>query len=152
MLRNKNKTGFTLVELLVVIAIIGTLSSIAVINLRSSTKKASGSAALQTMKNIVPLLQTCYLSNDELMSNCPPDFEDPPLKFWTGQTTSCELCNGQNWPELPEGWAYDYLITDWQEDQGINWQMKSTNSSLGIEIFCTDSSESDKTECTIDYN
>ncbi len=56
----KNKRGFTLIELLVVIAIIGMLSSIVLVSLGSSRKKARDARRQSDLRQITTAMELCY--------------------------------------------------------------------------------------------
>ncbi len=103
-METKNKKGFTLVELLVVIAIIGILSTVAVVNLNSSRKKAKETAALQSIASYTTAAILCDHEEGAILNN-----PYPSGSYVGGNVCSIDI--GVDWPELgelPE--EYDYII------------------------------------------
>ncbi|OHA88732.1 MAG: hypothetical protein A2653_00340 [Candidatus Zambryskibacteria bacterium RIFCSPHIGHO2_01_FULL_43_25] len=90
--------GFTLIELLVAIAIIGVLSSIVVVSLNESRKRAYFSRALAETRNIAVALEFYFDKNDAYPLDTPRNI-DPGLGPY--------LSSG--WPQGPwPGSIYDW--------------------------------------------
>ncbi len=135
-LKNQNKKGFTLIELLVVIAIIGVLSSIAVVNLSSTTQTSKKNAMLEQMKNIVPLVDTCFFANEQVCSDC---------LFFGGSFYDIDpgkqICGGQVWPEPIDGWNWGVYhkpaSNQWSFDAGGPGGSSFSCSNNNVRTACT---------------
>lgn len=134
-METKNKKGFTLVELLVVIAIIGILSTVAVVNLNSSRKKAKETAALQAISSYTTAAIFCESEGGEL--TLPVDFGPPPT--YLGGTEVCTTPIGIYWPDnddLPEGYSIIYSFTDVPGDSYWTYGMAPITGSGLNTIVC----------------
>ncbi len=110
----KNKKGFTLIELLVVIAIIGTLSSVAVINLTESKNKGSAAKMIKEIKQVETGLRVMWNEEGRWATQCDIQAEyginglfceGGEYPYGSG---SCSLPNGCNHdPEPTIVWFID---------------------------------------------
>ena len=141
MLDNKYNSAFTLIELLVVIAIIGILSAIAVVNLSSTKYGAGKQAMLDQMRRIVPLIQTCISSNQQVCSGCQID----------GSTfipaVGDSICAGQTWPNAIHNWSWKYY---WQNNNTGEWGFAAVSNDTGENLRCSQVDANSNFECVSD--
>jgi prepilin-type N-terminal cleavage/methylation domain-containing protein len=136
-----NNFGFTLIELLVVIAIIGILSAIAVINLSGSKYQAGKQAMMEQMRNIVPLIQTCISSNQQICADCQIDGGDMV------PAAGDMICAGQTWPEPIKGWSWKYY---WQYNDTGEWGFASLSNDTGENLRCSQANANSNFQCITD--
>ena len=107
----KYNKGFTLIELLVVIAIIGILASIVLTSLSSAKNKANKTAALATLRGVIPELITCgddlgYASSITGATNYKPVAEAVVCVTADDGSTAATGHSTIKWPTLSGTWAY----------------------------------------------
>lgn len=70
-MKQKNKTGFTLIEMLVVIAVIGLLATTVLVSLNSARAKARDAQRLANKKQVITALNLYYQANNAWPPNEP---------------------------------------------------------------------------------
>jgi len=119
----KNTKGFTLVELLVVIAIIGTLSSVAVVNLNTARNKGKD-AAIKANLAAIPAGAESFYDEDDTYDG----LDDDPA--WTNAAAALAEIGGSGLIDIDDQtwFAYWSLATDNTEF----WCVDSTGSSKQV--------------------
>jgi len=92
--KRDNKKGFTLIELLVVIGIIGILSSIVLVSLQTSRKKALDAAVKQELVQARTAIEIYGASRNDIFA------------------VTCPVCNTDGWSNCETSSTYEWYASD----------------------------------------
>ena len=129
----KNTKGFTLVELLVVIAIIGTLSSVAVVNLNTAREKGRQAAVQGLFSQTIAAAIICIDEGQELTHDGSNDCNGS--NNITAGTKVCDSTTAE-WPSLTSysGWSYGFCNSPISDDT-FSFTAEDTG---GRSVTCTE--------------